>query len=176
MGFTVRKWLYSSVLLVAAVSRGQQTASASAQELTALKNEAVADVDGRAKLAQVMVDTIFSYGELGFQEIETSKYLTDLLEKNGFKVTRGISGIPTAWMAMWGEGKPVIALGSDLDCIPQASQKPGVAYHDPIIKGAPGHGDGHNSGQVVSIVADLSINRLLEREHLPGTIKIWPSA
>ena len=46
----------------------------------------------------------------------------------------------------WGSGKPVIALGSDIDGIPQASQKPGVAYHDPIIEGAPGHGEGHNSG------------------------------
>ena len=111
-------WTTLLVLLVAAVSRGQQAASVSPEKLAELKKEAVVDVDGRAKLAQVMVDTIFSYGELGFQEVETSKYLTDLLEKNGFKVERGISGIPTAWMATWGEGSPVIALGSDLDCIP----------------------------------------------------------
>ena len=69
---------------------------------------------------------VFSFGELGFQEIETSKYLTGILEKNGFTVERGIAGMPTAWMATWGSGKPVIALGSDIDCIPQASQKPGV--------------------------------------------------
>lgn len=174
MRFTATKWLCSSVLLAAAVSRGQQAASVSAEQLAALKKEAVADVDGRAKLAQVMVDTIFSYGELGFQEFETSKYLTDLLEKNGFKVERGISGIPTAWMATWGEGKPVIALGSDLDCIPQASQKPGVAYHDPIVKGAPGHGEGHNSGQVVNIIGALAAKDLMVKNHLKGTIKIWP--
>ena len=59
----------------------------------------------------------------------------------------GIAGIPTAFMATWGSGKPVIALGSDIDGIPQASQKPGVAYHAPMIEGAPGHGEGHNSGQ-----------------------------
>ena len=56
-------------------------------------------------------------------------------------------------MATWGSGKPVIALGSDIDCIPQASQKPGVAYHDPIIEGAPGHGEGHNSGMPLNITA-----------------------
>ena len=50
-------------------------------------------------------------------------------------------------MATWGSGKPVIALGSDIDGIPQASQKPGVACHEPMIEGAPGHGEGHNSGQ-----------------------------
>ncbi len=59
-------------------------------------------VDKNAKLAQVMVDTVFSYGELGFQETETSNYLTSVLEKNGFKVERNIAGIPTAWMATWG--------------------------------------------------------------------------
>ena len=98
------------------------------------------------KRTQVMIDMVFSFGELGFQEFETSKYLTGILEEEGFKIERGIAGIPTAWMATWGSGKPVIALGSDIDCVPQASQKPGVAYHDPMIEGAPGHGEGHNSG------------------------------
>ena len=77
-------------------------------------------------------------------------------------------------MATWGSGEPVIALGSDLDCIPQASQKPGVAYHDPIIPGAPGHGEGHNSGQAVNIVAALAVKDIMIKNHLPGTIKIWP--
>ena len=90
--------------------------------LDALKNEAATKVDGRAKMAQEMVDSVFSFGELGFQEIETSRYLTGILEKNGFKVERGTSNIPTAWVARWGSGKPVIALGSDIDGIPQASQ------------------------------------------------------
>ncbi|CAN5552521.1 M20 family metallopeptidase [soil metagenome] len=162
------------LLLAATFCSGQQGASITPAQLATLKKDALANVDGRTKQIQVMVDTIFSYGELGFQEIETSKYLTELLEKNGFKVERGISGIPTAWMATWGEGKPVIALGSDIDCIPQASQKPGVAYHDPIIKGAPGHGEGHNSGQVVNIVGALAIKDLMVKNHMKGTIKIWP--
>jgi len=104
------------------------------------KAQVVRDVDAMAKQTQVMIDTVFSFGELGFQEFETSKYLTGILEKEGFKIERGIAGIPTAWVATWGSGKPVIALGSDIDCIPQASQKPGVAYHDPLVEGAPGHG------------------------------------
>ena len=68
----------------------------------------------------------------------------------------------------------MIALGSDIDGIPQASQKPGVAYHDPIIAGAPGHGEGHNSGQAVNITAALAVKKIMEREKLPGTIKLWP--
>ena len=107
-----------------------------------LKQEVKQTIDGKLKVAQVMVDKVFSFAELGFQEVETSKYLTDALKKEGFEIEYGISGIPTAWMARWGNGKPVIALGSDLDCIPKASQRPGVAYHDPIIDGAPGHGEG----------------------------------
>lgn len=138
------------------------------------KTRVVQDVDSMKKQTQVMIDTVFSFAELGFQEVETSKYLTAILEKEGFKVERGIAGIPTAWMATWGSGKPVIALGSDIDCIPQASQKPGVAFHDPIIEGAPGHGEGHNSGVPLNLTAALAIKRLMEREKLPGTLKIWP--
>src|SRR3954452_3734045 len=92
-------------------------------KLDAYKKEATKGVDEMAKLAQEMVDSVFSFGELGMQEVETSKYLTAQLEKYGFKVTRGQSGIPTAWVATFGSGKPVIALGSDIDGIPQSSQK-----------------------------------------------------
>src|ERR1051326_4832280 len=116
-------------------------------KLDALKQEAVADVESRKVFSQQMVDQIFSYGELGFQEFETTRYLADILKRNGFSVQEGIAGIPTAFMATWGSGKPVLALGSDIDCIPQASQRPGVGWHEPIIEGAPGHGEGHNSGQ-----------------------------
>ncbi len=93
----------------------------------AMKADLAGQIDGMKKQAQVMVDSVFSFGELGFQEFETSKYLTGILEKEGFKIERGVAGIPTAWVATWGSGKPVISLGSDIDDIPQASQKPGVA-------------------------------------------------
>jgi len=145
-----------------------------AARLDALKQEAVADVEGRRDFSQQMVDSIFSFGELGFQETETNRYIIDILKKNGFTVQAGIAGIPTAFMATWGSGKPVIALGSDIDGIPQASQKPGVAYHDPIVPGGPGHGEGHNSGQAVNITAALAVKKIMEREKIRGTIKIWP--
>src|SRR5256714_15055250 len=121
-----------------------------------------------------MNDQIFRYGVLGFQEVETTRYLADVLKTNGFSVQEGVAGIPTAFVATWGSGKPVIALGSDIDCIPQASQKPGVAYHDPMIEGAPGHGEGHNSGQARNITAAIAVKRLMERARLSGTIKLWP--
>ena len=139
-----------------------------------LKSEASEGVDAMATFTQQMVDQIFSFGELGFQEVETHRYLVDILRRNGFTVQEGIAGIPTAFMASWGSGKPVLALGSDIDGIPQASQKPGVAYHAPLVDGAPGHGEGHNSGQAVNITAAIAVKKLMQREKLPGTIRIWP--
>jgi aminobenzoyl-glutamate utilization protein B len=142
--------------------------------LEALKKELVADIDGRATFTQQMVDQIFSFGELGFQEFETSKYLVDLLRKEGFTVEEHYLGIPTSFVATWGSGKPVIGLGTDIDGIPQASQKPGVACRSPLVPGAPGHGEGHNSGMAVNITAALALKKIMERDHIPGTIKIWP--
>jgi aminobenzoyl-glutamate utilization protein B len=142
--------------------------------IEALKREAVADVDRMSTLTQQTVDAVFSFGELGFQEFETSKYLVALLREHGFTVREGVAGMPTAWIATWGSGKPVIALGSDIDGIPKTSQKPGVAYRAPIVDGAPGHGEGHNSGQAVNITAAIAVKRIMERERLPGTLVLWP--
>ena len=139
-----------------------------------LKAEAAADVESMKDRTQQMVDSIFSFGELGFQETETHRYVVDILKKNGFTVEEGVAGIPTAFMASWGSGKPVIALGSDIDGIPQASQKPGVAYFDPLVEGAPGHGEGHNSGVPLNITAALAVKKIMEREKLSGTIRLWP--
>jgi aminobenzoyl-glutamate utilization protein B len=150
---------------------GQNQASS---RLAAVKSDLAGMVDSMAKRTQEMVDSVFSFGELGFQEFETSRYLTAVLEKEGFRVERGVAGIPTAWIATWGAGKPVIALGSDIDGIPQASQKPGVAYHDPLVGGAPGHGEGHNSGVPLNITAALALKKWMEREKIPGTLMVWP--
>ena len=145
--------------------------------LQSLKKEAMRMVDSMSVFTQQMVDQIFSFGELGFQEFETSRYLTGILEKNGFTITRGVAGIPTAWVAVWRSpagAKPVISLGSDIDDIPQASNKPGVGYKDPMIAGAPGHGEGHNSGQPVNVTAAIAVKKIMEKERIPGTIHLWP--
>jgi aminobenzoyl-glutamate utilization protein B len=144
------------------------------QQIEKLKAEASAEVEKYSVLGQQINDMLFSFSELGFQEYETFNYLTNLLEKNGFKVQKGVAGVPTAWIATWGSGKPVIALGSDVDCIPKASQKPGVAYADPIVEGAPGHGEGHNSGQALNIISALALKKIMEREKISGTIMLWP--
>lgn len=142
--------------------------------LEALKDEIAIDIDSRRDFTQQMVDSIFSFSELGFQEFETQRYVTNILEHHGFHVERGVAGVPSAWMATWGSGDPVIALGTDVDGIPQSSQKPGVAYRDPLVVGAPGHGEGHNSGQALIVTAALAVKKIMERESLSGTLKLWP--
>ncbi|MBS9463807.1 amidohydrolase [Flagellimonas sp. 389] len=147
----------------------------SKKQIEKFKTEVAQIVEANKKQTQVMVDKIFSFSELGFQEYESSKYLTGILEKEGFAIEHSISGIPTAWFAKWSNGDgPVIALGSDVDCIPKASQYPGVAYHKPIVEGAPGHGEGHNSGIPLNITSALAVKQIMERENIGGTLVVWP--
>jgi aminobenzoyl-glutamate utilization protein B len=159
-----------STVLAAQEGRGPDAEA----RLEALKDEAAKEIDARAALVQRVVDQIFSFGELGFQEVETSRYLVGLLRREGFRVDTGVTGIPTAWVARWGQGHPVIALGSDIDGIPQASQVPGVACRLPLVEGAPGHGEGHNSGQAVNLAAAFVVKRIMERQKLSGTVVLWP--
>jgi aminobenzoyl-glutamate utilization protein B len=162
-------WIVGCGLLLAGNALAQEAAA-----LAGLKQQAIQEIDKRQTFTQQMVDQIFSYSELGFQEVETSRYVIGILEKNGFTVERGIAGIPTAWVASYGSGKPVIAFVTDIDCIPRASQKPGVAYHSPIIEGAPGHGEGHNSGMAVQVTAAIVLKKLMEEHHITGSLKIFP--
>ena len=168
---TVMKALLCSVFIVGS---GSGFAQENQIDLDKLKQDIVAGIDSRSKLAQEMNDSIFSFGELAFHEVETSKYITGVLEENGFEVTRDVAGLPTGWVARWGEGEPVISLGSDIDGLPTTSQYPGVSYHKPLVEGAPGHGEGHNSGQAVNVVAALALKDIMEREGIKGTIMLWP--
>lgn len=148
----------------------------SKRKINNLKTQVSQMVEDDKKSTQVMVDKVFSFAELGFQEFETSKYLTSILEENGFEIEYAISDIPTAWLASWsnGEGGPTIALGSDIDGIPVASQYPGVAYHKPMVEGAPGHGEGHNSGLPVIITAALSVKKIMQENNIAGKLVLWP--
>ncbi len=166
-------------VLTASPQQGKPSAPAKARidpaeaRVQTLKKEAASDIDAMKDSLQQMIDQVYSYGELGFQEFETSKYLVGVLKKNGFSVEEGVAGMPTAWVATWGSGKPVIALGSDIDCLPQTSQKPGVPRHEPLVDGAPGHGEGHNSGVPMNIAAALAVKKIMERDKLSGTLKLW---
>lgn len=131
-------------------------------------------VEARRKLVQEITDSLFSFSELGYHEFESAKYVTDLLEKDGFRVKLGVAGMPTAFVAEWGSGKPVIGFMADIDGLPETSQTPGVAYHKPLIEGGPGHGEGHNAGQAVNVTAALAVKELLEKHTMQGTIRVYP--
>ncbi len=139
-----------------------------------LKDAATAHVDGNAKLVQQMVDTVFSFGGAwAFQEIRTSAYLTGILEKNGFKITRGIAGIPTAWTATWGEGGPLIAMGSDEDGLRGLSQIPGSP--------APAAGERRagawrrpQCGMPLMIAAALAAKAVMQKNNIKGRLMLWP--
>lgn len=172
----VRRALALAVLsgLVAGTAGAQRANSA---RLDRLKAEALTMVEARAKLIQEIIDNQFSFSELGMQEFETQRYLTGILEEAGFQITRGYAGMPSAWVARWESpagARPVISLGSDVDGIPKSSNKPGVGYLDAIVDGAPGHGEGHNTGQSVNIAAALVVKELMTRDRIPGTLVLWP--
>ncbi len=159
-------------------SPGKQKAlaplSAVDARLEVLKGGLAAEIDGMKELTQQMVDMLFSLAEPGFQEFETKKYCTQILRTNGFTIEENVAGMPTGWTARWGSGKPVIALGSDVDSLLGTSQKPGVPHREPFIEGAPGHGEGHNTGIPLSITSALALKKVMEREKIAGTIIVWP--
>ena len=168
------RFVTGTVWALVAVLAMPSGSTAQISQLAGWKSELAEAIDGRRKFTANIVDQIFSFAELGFQEFETSAYLVELLREHGFTVEEGVAGIPTAWVATWGSGQPKISLGTDIDNIPKASQTPGVACYLPLVEGAPGHGEGHNSGMAVQITAALAVKELMEREGLQGTIQIWP--
>jgi aminobenzoyl-glutamate utilization protein B len=88
------------------VAATRAPAAARAPNVDALKRDALRSLDSMQTLTQQMVDQIFSFSELGFHEVETSRYIVGVLRKNGFEVTEGVAGLPTGWVARWGSGKP----------------------------------------------------------------------
>lgn len=118
-------------------------------------------------------DAIFSYAELGMQEVETAALCSRLLTRMGYQVQMGISGIPTAILATYGTGKPVIAVHVEYDALPNGSQTPGMVERKEIVKGAPGHAEGHNTNAALWIGAAFAVKQAMEQHHLKGTIKLF---
>ena len=160
--------LFSSLLLTAALALAQ------APSPDVLKQAAAEMIDARQKFTQEVVDSIYSFSELGYQEKSTADYVTGILRKEGFEITRGVAGMPTAFVASWGSGKPVIGFMADIDGLPETSQKPGVPVHSPLIPNGPGHGEGHNAGQAVNLTAAIAVKQLMQKNGLKGTIRVYP--
>lgn len=120
-----------------------------------------------------MSDAIWSYAELGMQEFRSMKVVADDLEEAGFAVERGLSRMPTAFMATWGSGRPVVGLMMEYDALPSLSQKGMAPTHEPVVEGAPGHGCGHNQQGPAVNAAALALKAAMEEFGIQGTIKVF---
>jgi len=113
-----------------------------------------------------------TFGEPGMQESESSKYLQETLERIGFKVEIGGAGLPTNVWATWGSGKPVIAIATEMDSLPEGSQTPGSIPRKPLVEGAPGHMEGHNVMAAVAVGTAHAVKKAMEQFKIPGTIVV----
>lgn len=138
-----------------------------------IKDDIIRRLHENAAAIATLGDSLFYFGELGMQESRSAGLLTGVLEQHGFQVTRGISGFPTGFVASYGQGSPVIALHSEYDALPAASQQSGVAAHREIVPGAPGHSEGHNVNAAVLIAAALAVRYAIEKHALPGSIRVF---
>src|SRR4249920_2813680 len=152
--------------------------------LTLFFNRAIADspadakrialevVDRNAAQIATVGDVLYYFGEPGMQEYESSKYLKTTLEQIGFKVELGGAGLPTNVWATWGSGKPVIAIATEMDALPEGSQTPGSIPRKPLVEGAPGHMEGHNVMAAVAVGAGHAVKKAMEQFKIPGTVVV----
>ncbi len=117
-------------------------------------------------------DKIWEYAEIGFQEYKSSELLVKTFKENGFKVDAGIVKIPTAFIASYGNGKPVIAVLGEYDALPGLSQK-AEPKRNPLKESAPGHGCGHNLLGVAGLGGVLAIKEAIDNGEVKGTIRYY---
>jgi aminobenzoyl-glutamate utilization protein B len=168
MRVKVREYATASMLLVASVF-----AAAHAEDVpSAAKQAAVQSVDRHARELTGLSDEIWAFAEIALREYKSSAALADYAAKQGFRVERGVAGMPTAFVASYGEGRPIIGVMGEYDALPGLSQK-AVAEKVPLVPGAPGHGCGHNMFGAASLGAALAIKEQIERGALKGTIRFY---
>jgi aminobenzoyl-glutamate utilization protein B len=129
-------------------------------------------IENNKELIIEISDKIWDFAELGLIEFKSSALLADELEKHGFRVERGIAGMPTAFVATSGEGKPVIGIMGEYDALPGLSQKR-VPWKETLEKGKPGHGCGHNVHGTSGMAAAIAVKKVMEKQNRRGTIKFF---
>jgi aminobenzoyl-glutamate utilization protein B len=143
-----------------------------AQKISANKNRVVPAVTGQQEKMIAASNRIWAFAETAFNETQSARALADYAEANGFRVERGVAEMPTAFVATYGSGSPVIGILGEFDALPGLSQKT-VPVKDPLEEGKPGHGCGHNLFGVASLGAAVAIKQLMEQGHLKGTVKFF---
>jgi len=139
---------------------------------SANKNAVLASVEKHQQELIKLSDQVWGFAETAMRETRSSKVLADYAEAQGFKVTRGVADIPTAFIAEFGSGKPIIGVLGEFDALPGLSQK-AQPTKEALLTGAPGHGCGHNMFGAASLGAALSIKELIAAGKLKGTIRFY---
>jgi len=145
---------------------------ANSEEFLEEKKNAVEWIDTHKVMLTELSDKIWEFAELPMLEYKSSRLLADALEKLGFHVDRGVAGMPTAFVATYGEGKPEIGFLAEYDALPQLSQK-AVPYQESLIEGEAGHGCGHNLLGVGGTAAAMAVKHVMALHKLKGTVKLF---
>jgi aminobenzoyl-glutamate utilization protein B len=162
--------MFRTLLVVALIPLASQVASA--QSPVELKTRAVQAVDDQRETLIGLSDQVWRFAETALKETRSAKLLADHAEKEGFRVTRGVAGLPTAFVAEFGQGSPVIGIMGEYDALPGISQKAQPAK-EALAQGAPGHGCGHNLFGAASLGAAIAVKRLIADGALKGTVKFF---
>ncbi len=133
----------------------------------------LASIDARRETYVGVARQIWEFAELGFQEQKSSALLQQQLASAGFTVEKGVAGMPTAFVASWGSGTPVIAIVAEFDALPGLSQASFEAVRRPIQEGAPGHGCGHNLFGTASTAAAIAVKEWMHQTKTPGTLRVY---
>jgi aminobenzoyl-glutamate utilization protein B len=136
------------------------------------KQAAVAAVEARRADLVSLADKVWAYAETALRETRSAALLADYAEAQGFRVERGVAGLPTAFVASYGEGRPVIAVLGEYDALPALSQK-AVPRKEPVLAGAAGHGCGHNLFGAASLGAAVAVKDLIAARKLSGTVRFY---
>ena len=136
------------------------------------KQTALEWIEQNEKLLTDVHQKIWELAEVGLQEFRTAKVLMDILEKNGFKMEKGVAGMPSAFVATYGSGKPTIGIMGELDALPGISNK-AVPYKEPLVEGGAGHGCGHNSYATTALGGALAAKTAMVEHKIPGTVKCF---
>ena len=142
------------------------------QELDETKKNIISSIENHESEIIKISDKIWELAELAFNEYESSKILSDYAEKNGFIVEKGVAGMPTAFVASYGSGKPVISVLGEFDALPGLSQNT-TPNKNPVIEGGSGHGCGHNMFGAASLASAIAIKEQIESGDIKGTIKFF---
>jgi aminobenzoyl-glutamate utilization protein B len=140
--------------------------------IPALKSEAIKDIDSKYENYKTIALQIWNYAEVGYKEQKSSALLQQTLQNNGFTVQAGVADIPTAFVASYGSGNPVIAILAEYDALPGLSQQ-AVPEKKPVAGIDAGHGCGHHLFGTASVAAGIELKKMIEAKKISGTIRVY---